>query len=567
MTQINKNIAVGYVRCSTILQDESVQQQKDEIKRWAEQNEYTIKRWYEDEGRSGTTFEKRPGFRSLQEAVENKPDFQYVLVYDESRWGRADNPRDNSYWKMHFEHQGVFVRVINSQSKNGNDVGSYIMEVVESAEASEYVRKLSRATLRGQRATAEGGFSSGGSAPYGYRRVAIDKDTGNKTRDLPHGTRSHPEEKVRFELGSVDEVQTVRRMFELRLQGLGYRAIANTLNEANIPCPRRGRWKNKDQKWSGVTIYTILTNRTYTGARIFNRHPQSHLSGPSKKAWINDPSEWTIKENAHPAIISKEAHDAVNKDRKPYQRTNRFFVKSEYLLSGLVKCSRCGFAFQGQTHSVTMKNGKQQRYGYYEDSGYINKGNAVCHSYLIRQDRLEDTVIGALGTIIKSAGFAKGLKTQVRERLQNAQGRSEQVTDLKTKLSQNEKSVQNLIRVLSNGSGLEEIHLELKRLEKERDYLKVLMADAEQKDVSQRNIQVLVEQIDELIDGFSKTLKTAPFHMQKNLIRHFVDHILVDREGNHIVCYLNKVPSVNNALLQKLSDLNGDHSPGSYLLI
>jgi hypothetical protein len=124
--------------------------------------------------------------------------------------------------------------------------------------------------------------------------------------------------------------------------------------------------------------------------------------------------------------------------------------------------------------------------------------------------------------------------------------------------------VQNLIRVLHSGSGLEEIHLELQRLEKERDHLKTLMRDAEQKQVSDRDIQVLVEQIDELIAGFGRTLKIAPVHMQKNLIRQFVDHILVDRDNNHIVCYLKKVPSVDNTLLQKLCDLDGNHSLDSY---
>ena len=37
-------IAVGYVRCSTDMQDDSVKQQKREIQKWASENDFTILR-------------------------------------------------------------------------------------------------------------------------------------------------------------------------------------------------------------------------------------------------------------------------------------------------------------------------------------------------------------------------------------------------------------------------------------------------------------------------------------------------------------------------------------------
>jgi len=69
--------------------------------------------------------------------VETTANFNFILVYDESRWGRPNNPRENTYWKVHTERYGVKVRIINSSSKNENDIGSFVTEVVESAEASE----------------------------------------------------------------------------------------------------------------------------------------------------------------------------------------------------------------------------------------------------------------------------------------------------------------------------------------------------------------------------------------------------------------------------------------------
>ena len=52
--------AVGYVRCSTELQEDSPEQQKQEIAKFAEQTGYAIEEWFVDFGRSGTTFEERP---------------------------------------------------------------------------------------------------------------------------------------------------------------------------------------------------------------------------------------------------------------------------------------------------------------------------------------------------------------------------------------------------------------------------------------------------------------------------------------------------------------------------
>jgi len=297
--------AVGYVRCSTDLQDGSVGQQKDELSAWASSHNTDIIDWYVDEGKSGTSFDKRPSFRALLKEVESgDAKFEMVLVYDESRWGRPKNPRENNYWKEHFRRYGVTVRIIHSSSKNEDDIGSYVAEVVEGAEASEYSKKLGRATLRGMLNNAKDGFSCGGSALYGYKRVAYEKKSGAKTRDLSPGDRSHDEERVKLDLGSPDEIIIVQKIFNLKVQGLGYRAIANTLNKDEVPCARRGRWRNKDQKWSSGTIQTIVTNPTYTGARVFNRHPQSHLAGPEKKLWFNDPKHWIVTDLSAPCLCA-----------------------------------------------------------------------------------------------------------------------------------------------------------------------------------------------------------------------------------------------------------------------
>jgi hypothetical protein len=114
---------------------------------------------------------------------------------------------------------------------------------------------------------------------------------------------------------------------------------------------------------------------------VFNRHPQSHLSGPSKDAWINDEKEWVIKESTHPQIISKEVFELANTSRKEYKRNNRNFYERIYLLSGLLRCKRCGFNFQGQTGKLRSKKkesrNKTYTVHYYLDGGYSGKRKSV----------------------------------------------------------------------------------------------------------------------------------------------------------------------------------------------
>lgn len=544
------HLAVGYVRCSTDMQDGSIQQQKDELSAWAGRNGLMIIRWYVDEGKSGTTFLERPGFCGLLADVEAGADFTYVLVYDESRWGRPGNPRENSYWKMHFERHGVHVRVVNSQSKHQNDIGSYVVEVVESAEASEYSKKISRSTLRGAKANAEKGYSSGGTAPYGYKRIAVSRTTGLFIRELPSGVHAHKEdERVSFDLGDVQEIRVVQGIFQWRLQGLGYRSIANKLNADDVPCPRRGRWRNKDQKWSSNTIREILRNPVYCGWRVFNRHPQSHITGRSKAAWYNDQGEWIIKRDAHPSLISNEVFRAANEHRKKYTRQNRHFYESPYLLSGLVVCNRCQFNFQGQTKKSRSADGKIKLLRYYEDSGYTSKGHSVCRSFLLRSEELENFVLGQITKMLRGSDFVEKATIALRERLRDRRQHGNYVNELSTKLEGNQKALHSLLQLVRNGADLQEINDEILSIQKERKYLEEQLSSLQSHVVSERDIESLADQVRVLVDDFKTTFRKAPLHLQKNLIRRFVHRVVIDPIRNTVSCHMRRVPYLDHQLM------------------
>jgi hypothetical protein len=142
--------AVGYVRCSTEQQEDSPEQQKSEILRFASQRGLEIVHWYVDFGKSGTTFAQRPEFQRMLEAVETGAGFSFVICYDESRWGRAIDSRENMYWQKHFEMRGVEVLLVRTSVDRGHEFAP-LFQSLEGIQASQYSKKLSELTLRGAR--------------------------------------------------------------------------------------------------------------------------------------------------------------------------------------------------------------------------------------------------------------------------------------------------------------------------------------------------------------------------------------------------------------------------------
>jgi len=144
--------AVGYLRCSTDIQsDTSIPDQQREIETWAAKQGIQVTEWFKDEGKSGITHQQRPDFMRLIRRVEHRPDFQYILIYDRSRWGRPQDSAMNEYWEMHCKLRGVTLVSLDDPdlTLQPSDLSTRVKKMLKDEEASEYSKKLSRATLRG----------------------------------------------------------------------------------------------------------------------------------------------------------------------------------------------------------------------------------------------------------------------------------------------------------------------------------------------------------------------------------------------------------------------------------
>ena len=539
--------AVGYVRCSTEQQEDSPEQQKKAILEFATKNGFDILEWFTDFGKSGTNFDQRLEFQRLRQIVEGKPPFQAVICYDESRWGRPIDPDESTYWSFYFRQRGVEVVLVKTSIDPKNEFAP-MMKSFEVIQASQYSKKLSELVLRG--GMNNKGYSNGGNTPYGYKRVAINLTTGSQ-RDLSDKQWSvHKQEKVKLQLGDPEEVEIVKLIFKLRLMGKSYSLIAEALNLKNVLCPKGGRSRNQDQKWSSTTISRILDNPVYYGASVYNRVSTSKIiarqkgiptnHGARKPVNRNPVEEWSIKESAHPEIVSFETWKQINdtNQREFGARQNQHTLKSTYLLSGLMKCSVCGYSFQGW--SVTRNGHKYQRY---LCGGHEKK--RVCEACSFKSSPLEEFAIEAVKRTLQDTLLSGKIYEYLRK-LMDVDPRQQEVIKERVKkaLEENARKRKNLADAIALSKATVTIMEKLEQLEAEAEALKKQSILDQKVEAVELEVEFHASAVKRFIEEFEDTIRNATEDVRKTILRKCISGILVDREAKKFKFDIRKVPAV-----------------------
>lgn len=150
---------VAYCRVSTEEQARedrtSLQDQQDGIGRLAARLRRTVGEVFEDAGVSGGTAEDRPGFMALLAFCRAHPRPRrapgYVLVLNDSRWGRFENPEEATYWRVDLEkHAGWVVRFAEADDTDDRTARG-ILRSLYSAQASAYREQIKANARRGVR--------------------------------------------------------------------------------------------------------------------------------------------------------------------------------------------------------------------------------------------------------------------------------------------------------------------------------------------------------------------------------------------------------------------------------
>lgn len=292
--------AAEYVRMSTEHQKYSTANQASAIRAYAEKRGFEIVRTYADEGKSGLNIEGREALRRLLNDVQSgEADFQVVLVYDVSRWGRFQDPDEAAAIELSCKRAGVAVHYCAEQFENDGSIGSSIIKTVKRAMAGEYSRELSVKVFAGQSNLIRLGFRQGGPAGFGLRRRLIDQD-GNSKCELRRGQhKSLTTDRVILVPGPEEEIELVREVYRRFVEsGSSERDIANDLN-------RRGILTDLGRPWSRGAVHQLLVNEKYVGHNVWGRTSfklkQKHV--------VNPREEWIRSDRAFEAIVEEKMFD------------------------------------------------------------------------------------------------------------------------------------------------------------------------------------------------------------------------------------------------------------------
>ncbi|HEX8301441.1 recombinase family protein [Sphingomonas sp.] len=328
--------AAEYVRMSTEHQKYSTDNQSEAIQRYADQRGYEIVRTYADEGKSGLNLGGRLALQRLLNDVENgRADFNALIVYDVSRWGRFQDPDEAATYELRCRRAGVQVHYCAEQFENDGSIGSSIIKTVKRAMAGEYSRELSVKVFAGQANLIRLGYRQGGAAGFGLRRMLVDQ-SGTTKGLLDRGEhKSIATDRVILVPGPNAEIEIVRDVYRLFVEdGLSERQIADELN-------RRGIATDLNRAWTRGSVHQMLINEKYIGNNVWGR-----TSFKLKSSHVqNAPQDWVRSDGAFSGIVTAELFDraqtiiAARSDRLSDERMLELLaqiLESRGYLSGLI---------------------------------------------------------------------------------------------------------------------------------------------------------------------------------------------------------------------------------------
>ena len=287
---------------------------------------------YEDNGRTGTTFEGRAAFDALMDEVRAGA-VDCIAVKDLSRFGR-NMYETSTYLERIFPFLGVrFVAVNDGLDTLQGDGGIVVpfKGLVNEMYAVETSRKVSAVKHRQM----EEGEVIYGNTCYGYRVVR-----GEGRLD-------------------VDDVTApfVPLAFSMFLDGERLVDIAAALAEMGAPTPvdhldaqssagYAGVWR--DRPWSARYVAKMLDNPAYVGTLVLGNTHRSLCDGIP--AHTVPEGERLVFPDAHPALVPAEVFGRVRAKRRAQKAAKRAQVAAKETdrnvmpgeLAGVLFCAECG---------------------------------------------------------------------------------------------------------------------------------------------------------------------------------------------------------------------------------
>ena len=356
----------------------SIQNQKNILQKFAEDHHFPNPCFYVDDGFSGGNFQ-RPAFQQMISDMENG-EIGIIVTKDLSRLGR-NQLHTGLYIEERFPMFGVRYIAINDNVDTDSSESNDLMPF-KNLFNEWFIRDTSRKIRAVLKAKAERGEWLGTRAPYGYIK--------------------DPETK---KLAVDDEAAAiVRRIFAMCASGNGPSQIARILKKEQVLTPTMYAYTRYGMNhtcldtahpynWSDSAIANLLENEIYLGNTVNMKY--SPKSYKDKRRVEHSREECLVFKDTHPALITQEVWDIVQRVRKNRRRPTKMEEQNKY--SGLVFCADCGsnmVLHRARTMSAS--------YNHFTCRTYKKDGES-CTGHYIRECVLDEVVLEDLRRVTAMA--------------------------------------------------------------------------------------------------------------------------------------------------------------------
>lgn len=297
---------------------DTLQRHRDRLLAFAQQQQYSILEIYE-EVVSGENIVDRPMMQQLLRNVQNG-NVNGVLVVDLERLGRGDLFDSGMIDRAFRESETLIITPM--ETYDPTEESWELIFGVKSIISRQELKAITRRMQLGRIDSIKQGKHVGKRPPYGYLR-------NDKLKLIP-------------------DKQTkwiIEKIFEMTANGIGRINIARELDKLGVIPPQSGHSKRKNEiGWRSSTVSEIIKNEVYKGDLVWGKMKTVKQNGKKKRVPVPS-EEWTIVENAHEPIVSKELFAAANIATQKRYRPNTVADKSlKNPLAGILECEICGHA-------------------------------------------------------------------------------------------------------------------------------------------------------------------------------------------------------------------------------
>ncbi|BCC21900.1 hypothetical protein BCM0079_0493 [Bacillus cereus] len=512
---------LAYIRVSKLPNDytnhESQDMQLNQIRDFCKQNKLTLieNGVYKDLDKSGSNILERKQFQKMFWDLKNKyakGEINGIVVYNLSRFSR--NLNDITTYLEELDNLNI---AFYSCKENFIDFTTpamrrFVLSIfgaiveLQREQISEYVKN----TMWNM---AESGKHTGSYVPFGY---IVDPETKKYIID-------------------ENKANIVRYIFKRYLLGINPAEIANELKIYGDLDSKR--------KFNATTIREILKNVKYTGKWEFGKTSNNVRQNKVEK---NPREMWIEKEKNHPAIITLEEFEQVQKEmtarrvNKNERNEDDIDSRGEKLLTGVIRCGYCNskyYASPSVTRGIT--------YNYYKCNGPSQNGKSSCIQAKVRSIQIEELVFQAIEEIIESEYLKELFKEEydlLRMYLISQSENRELILSILTDLEREKNFIlKKIIRLEKESSMLEHRTEIINELYYELDSI-IGQIMRFQNDLEETNIKFDILDIPKYEDFINVWEEQESYGIQflqslhletiRKAIRHYIDEIIITDIGN-----------------------------------